>query len=115
MHNPAEQAWDRDDLWEAITVANVADLRQAGRDCAITLSLRHPDIPEGFSHGTIYLHATPGLVWEAIETYLPSIISHMETRISDARRSTLPSGGDGRPVPRAAMVEPCLVCGSRQW
>lgn len=90
MFTPEEQPRDGGDLFEEITVANVEDLRQVRRNCALTITIRHPDIPAGISFGTFYLAATPNRVFEALEAYLPEFLRDLEIGVSEARSAALP-------------------------
>jgi len=112
MHTTEEQAWERDDLFQEITVANVADLRNLRRNIALSLTVRHPDIPEGVSIGTVYLQAGLRHFWEALAFELPAFLRDLEARVSEARSTALSPSGDGSTVPCSALVEPCVVCGS---
>lgn len=90
MHNADEQSGIGNDLFEEITVANVEDLRAVRRKCALSITIRHPDIPAGISFGTFYLEATPRLLFKALEASIPAFISDLETGVSEAGSATLP-------------------------
>lgn len=113
MHSPEEQKVDRDDLFEEIAVANVADLRQVRRQCAVTITIRHPDIPAGISYGTFYFSATPQRVFEALEAHLPAILRNLETGVPKKRRAALPHAGVRRTVYSEAMGGEKLVRNSK--
>lgn len=115
MHTPEEQAWERSDLLEEVEVANVTDLRAMRRNCSIAITIRHPDVPEGVSIGTVYLEATPGRLLEALETHLPAFIRNLEARISVSRRSTLSPDSVWRAVYGADMAFEGLVRSGREW
>jgi hypothetical protein len=89
MHTTDEQAGDRGDLFEEITVANVEDLRNLQRRCTLTLTIRHPDVPAGISFGTFYLATTPQRILEAIEASFPQFLRDLETGVSEAGRAAL--------------------------
>lgn len=89
MFTPEEQPRDSGDLLEEVEVANVTDLRAMRRQCALTLTVRHPDVPEGISLGTFYLAATVGCVLKEIEAHFPAFLSDLETRISEPGSAAL--------------------------
>lgn len=90
MHTPEEQQGQRDDLLEEITVANVADLRAVRRNCAISLIVRHSDLPFPLSYGTVYMAGSLDRVLEALAENVPEFIRDLEAGISDARGTTFP-------------------------
>jgi hypothetical protein len=85
MHTTEEQAWGSNDLLEEVTVANVADLRAVRRQCAITITIRHPDIPAGVSFGTFYLEGSLRRLFKALEEAIPEFVGSLETRVSEER------------------------------
>lgn len=91
MFTPEEQPRDGGDLFEEITVANVADLRAMRRNTAITITLRHADLPAGISFGTFYLAAPPNRVFKALEAYLPEFLRDLEAGVPEAGSATLSS------------------------
>jgi len=89
MHHPEEQAWDRSDLLEEITVANTEDFRNDRFRCSITVTVRHPDLPEGISSGTVYLPCTlPGIL-QATKAAISAIVSSVEAGVSEERSAAL--------------------------
>lgn len=113
MHTPDEQPWDGGDLLEEITVANVEDLRGMRRNCAVTVAIRHADVPAEISFGTIYVQAPLGHVLETLAAYLPEIVRDLETRIPSAWGASLsPTDfwdsihGEGLAVPRVVRDSP---------
>jgi hypothetical protein len=115
MHTPEEQAWDGGDLLEEIEVANVTDLRDMRRKCSLSITIRHPDVPEGVSLGTVYLEATPGLLLEALETHIPAFLRNLEARISASRRSSLPPDSVWRAVYGEGLAFEGLVRRGAKW
>lgn len=91
MFTPEEQPRDGGDLFEEVTVANVADLRAMRRNSALTITLRHADLPAGISFGTFYLATPPRLLFKALEAYLPQFLSDLEAGVPDERSPALSS------------------------
>lgn len=109
MHTTEEQAWDRSDLFEEITVANTEDFRNDRLGCSITVTVRHPDLPEGVSAGTVYLPITlPGIL-KATQAAVSAIIGSVEAGVSEERRAALSLGSDGRAFHRTRLAVPSVV------
>jgi len=109
VHHPEEQAWERSDLYEEITVANTEDLRNVGWDSSITITVRHPDLPEGVSSGTVYLSRTlPGIL-QATKAAISAIVGSVEAGISEAGSAALSPRGARRSVHSARMAVPRVV------
>lgn len=114
MHNAQEQAWDRSDLFEEITVANTADLRNDRWQSSITVTVRHPDLPSGVSAGTVYLPITlPGIL-QATKAAVSAIVGSVETGISEEGRASLSPSGTGRAVHSEDVAVPRVVRCRRQ-
>lgn len=112
MHTPEEQQGSGNDLFEEITVANVEDLRAVRRNCAVSITVRHPDIPAGISFGTFYLEGTPRRLFKALEASIPDFISDLETGISEAGSATLSPVVFWHPVYGAVVAFEGLVSDS---
>jgi len=98
MHNPEEQAWDRSDLFEEVTVANTQDFRNDRLGSSITVTVRHPHLPEGVSSGTVYLPCTlPGIL-KATKAAVSAILRSVEAGISEEGSASLSPRRDGRSV-----------------
>jgi hypothetical protein len=115
MHNSENNPWGCDDLLEEVEVANVTDLRAMRRQCSVSITIRHPDLPEGISLGTVYLEGTAGLLLEALETHIPAFLRNLEARISTTRRSALSPDSVWRAVYGEGMAFEGLVRRGRQW
>lgn len=109
MHDAEEQARYGDDILEEVTVANTEDFRNDRLGSSITITVRHPDLPEGVSQGTVYLPwSLPGVL-EATKAAVSAILRSVETGISEAGRAPLSPGGNGRSVHSAAVAVPRVV------
>ena len=109
MHDAEEQARYGDDLLEEITVANTEDFRNDRLGCSITITVRHTDLPEGVSSGTVYLPCSlPGIL-QATKAAVSAILRSVEAGISEAGSATLSPGRNGSSVHRAPMVVPSVV------
>jgi hypothetical protein len=103
MHTAEEQAWGSNDLLEEVTVANVADLRTVRRQCAVSIVVRHPDIPEGVSFGTYYVEGPLRRVLETLATSVPELFSSLEAGVPETRRAALPLDSFRRAIFGAPM------------
>jgi len=113
VHTPEEQAWDRSDLFEEITIANTEDLRNVGWDSSITITVRHPHLPKGVSSGTVYLPRTlPGIL-EATKAAVSAIVRSVEAGISDEGSAALSPGGARRPIHSKRVAVPRVVRDSK--
>lgn len=111
MHTPEEQPWDGGDVFEEITVSNVADFRALRQDATIEIIVRDADIPVDFSYGFFRIQAPLGYVLEALTAEIPEMLSNLETRISETRGATLPLVGFWDSVPGAIVVIESVVSG----
>lgn len=109
MHTPEEQAWDRSDLFEEITIANAEDFRNDRLHSSITITVRHPDLPEGISSGTVYVpRSLPGVL-EATKAAVSAIIRHMEARVPETGGSALASRRIWDPFSGATVAQSRVV------
>lgn len=109
MYDAGEQAFDRDDLFEEVTIANVADFRPVRQGCAIEVVIRHPDLSEGISIGTVYVAGTLGCVLEAVAQGVSAIIRSMEAGVPEARGATLPLADFWDTVSGPRVAKPGVV------
>jgi hypothetical protein len=111
MHTPDEQAWERGDLFEEVTVENVEADRTMRYSATITLALCHPDIPEDISLGTLYVRGTPRQLRKALASEVSAILRDLEAGISETRRASLSFTRDGSPLYRSPVASPGVVRG----
>ena len=104
MHTADEQAWERSDLLEEITIANVEDLRNDGLESSITITIRHPDLPEGISAGRVYLPVSLAELLQAAGSAVSACKRSVEVGIPKAGSPTFPSVGLRRSLHSASMV-----------
>lgn len=104
MHHPEEQAWERSDLLEEVTIANTEDLRDDKWGRSITITVRHPDLPKGVSAGTVYLPRTLSGILEATKAAVSAIVGSVETGVSETGSAALPPCCFGCTVHRATVA-----------
>lgn len=95
MHTPEEQPRDGGDIFEEVTVANVAPIRSMRFSCALTIAICHPDVPEDVPLGTVYLYGSLRQLRESFATDVSAILRDMEAGISEAGSTALSPDSDG--------------------
>lgn len=109
MHTPEEQAWDRDDLFEEVQVANVEDHRADRRRPTIEVLIRHPDLSQPIPVGPWYLSGSLERVIEACETHLPEFLCAMEARVPETRSAAFSPALFWRAIHSAGLVVEVVV------
>lgn len=115
MHNAEEQPRDGGDLFEEITVANVAEVRPTRFSCALTIAICHPDISTDIPLGTIYLHGSLRQLRESFATDLSAILRDLEVGISEEGSAALSPDRDRGTVPGAGVAVEDVVSHRGQW
>lgn len=115
MHTPHEQAIDRDDLFEEITVANVEDHRADRPRTVITLSVSHPDLSVPFPVAAFGVYGSLRSVLETLEANLSEVLGTMEVRVPEAGGPPLPSVGVWGPVYSARLAVALMVSDRENW
>ena len=105
MHNPEKETRNGDDVLEALALAVAQAMRDGSEAETLVFTLCDVDLPAFVRNGTIYLQAPLPLVFDAFAAYISDGLSHLEARISEARRAALALDSDGRAVPSAPVVE----------
>jgi hypothetical protein len=109
MFNNGEQAWERSDLLEEITVANVEDLRPNRSLGVIQITIHHPDLSEGVSIGRVYVQGTSAQLLEASAAVISAFLGCLEVGIPEAGRTPLSSADLRSTIHRALVVVARLV------
>lgn len=112
MHTTDEQAWDRDDLFEEITIANVEDHRADRPGAIVELFIRHPNLSERVSVGTIGVSISLDSIVETMQAIIPDIFRALEIRVPEAGRSPLPPALFWRSLHSAGVVVEIVVSDS---
>ena len=98
-----------DDLFEEVTVQNVADVGEVRLQLAIEFAVRHADVSAPIPIGTVYLQGTFGQLRQAAQTQIPRLLRNLEAGIPATWGTALPSTSDGAAVSFAAMAKPRVV------
>lgn len=105
MHTPEKETRIGDDVLQAIALAVAEAMRDDSESQAFIFSLCDVDLPAFVRDGTLYVQAPLPLIFDAFAAYVSDGLSHLEARISEARRSALALDSDGRAIHRAPVAE----------
>lgn len=114
MHTPEEQPRDGGDIFEEITVQNVAPVRSVRFACALTIAICHPDVSEDIPIGTVYLYGSLRQLRQSFATDVSAILSDLEIGISEEGRATLSPDSDGSSIFGKGLVIEDVVQDRRQ-
>lgn len=114
MHTPEEQPRDGGDIFEEITVQNVATVRAVRFACALTIAICHPDVSEDIPIGTVYLHGTLRQLRESFTTDVSAILSDLEIGISEEGSAPLSPDSHGSSIFGKGLVIEDVVQDRRQ-